>query len=328
MVRSLLAFVLIAALAAPLRADGPAWRLIVDEPIPPADRAALEQTLARGIAAWRASVGAIEHPPVIHVGGGAMRAGYSADRDEIGFPKTGEVIALGIRSRDVVLHELFHALAAQFPQARAAASGDDDQKALHEALADLFAHTLEPDDAFGEDYYVGRPFVRRYHTDFCYALAQGPHAKGNALVSRLIDAHATLADVGRFLRERPFTRQALLELLHVDDPCFAESGAPGVGIEPRGYPASMLQRFVLEPGRPLELVFRPDAAFTRALGRLDVGWDAGEVAGLSATRLADEGEAAVWRLQADGHLPLRKAVARLLAHGKVTGFVPFYFRIR
>ena len=313
---------------APVRAADPAWKLILDDPVPDADRTLLEQTLARGIAAWRASIGPIDHPPVIHVGGGAMRAGYSAERDEIGFPASGEVKAHGIRSRDVVLHELFHALASQFPAARAAASGDDDQKALHEALADLFAHTLEPDALFGEDYYADRPYVRAYHSDLCYALARGPHARGNALVSRLIDAGYTLADVGCFLREQPFTREALLELRRAGDACLGEAHAPDVSIEPRGYPSSMLQRFVLDPARPLELVFRPDAAFRAELGKLDVSWDAQEVAGLGAQRLADEGDAVVWRLTATAGAPLRKAVARLLSGGKVVGFVPFYFRIR
>jgi hypothetical protein len=101
-----------------------------------------------------------------------------------------------------------------------------------------------------------------------------------------------------------------------------------VEVEPRGYPSSMLQRFVLEPGRPLELVFRPDAAFAAQLGRLDVSWDAAQVAGLSPERRPDEGERVVWRLTATAGVPLRKAVALLTSGGKVVGFIPFYFRVR
>lgn len=319
----LLAFVW---MAAAVRADAP-FRVIYEDPVPAADRAALEGELARGLAAWTAHVGPVARPPVVRVGGGAMRAGYSAEKDEIGFPPSGAVVAWGIRSSDIVLHELFHALCSQFAQARAAAEGDDDQRALHEALADLFAHTLNPDAQFGEGYYVDRPCVRTYHSDFCYELAQGPHARGNALVSRLIDAGYTLEDVGRFLRERPFTRAALLAMRAAGTPCLGE-GAPGVDVTPRGYPASMLQKFVLEVGRPLDLAFVPDAAFLRELGPLAVAWDAGETAGLTVTPGADEGAARVWRFEGRAGAKPRKAVARFVAGGRVVGFMPFYFRVR
>lgn len=300
------------------------YKIIADDPIEPADRAALEREMDRGIAAWRRHFGAIDHPPVVRVGGGAMRAGYNAEKDEIGFPASGAVIARGVRSSDIVLHELFHALASQFPEARAAASGDDDQRAIHEALADHFAHTLNPDAHFGENYYTDQPHVRSYHSDFCYELAQGAHARGNALVSRLIDAGYTLDDVAVFLKSRPFTRDALLAIRSASTPCLAATGAPQVDVEAKGYPASMLQKFVLEPGRPLELSFHPDAAFARELGPLDVSWHPPELDGIEATQVGPT----VWRLDGRAGARPRKAVVRLNAGGRVVGFIPFYFRVR
>lgn len=312
---------------AAVRAAEP-YTLILEDQIPDADKAALESELKRGLAAWIAHVGPVARPPVIRVGGGAMRAGYNAEKDEIGFPASGAVIAYGLRSSDIVLHELFHALCSQFPEARAAASGDDDQRALHEALADLFAHALNPDERFGEGYYTASAFVRSYHSDFCYELAQGTHARGNALVSRLLDTGYTLDDVGRFLRERPFTREALLALRDAGTPCLSGTAAPNVDVEARGYPSSMLQRFVLDPGRPLQLVFRPDAAFARELGALTVAWQPDEIAGLGAAPRPDEGAQRVWSFDGTAGAKTRKAVARLMAGGRVVGFIPFYFRVR
>lgn len=300
------------------------YKIVADEVMEPADRAALERELDRGIAAWRRHFGEIGRPPVVRVGGGAMRAGYSAEKDEIGFPASGAVIARGLRSSDVILHELFHALCSQFPEARAAAAGDDDQRALHEALADLFAHRLNPDAHFGENYYTDRPHVRSYRSDFCYELAQGAHARGNALVSRLIETGYSLDDVAAFLKSGPFTREALLAMKGAATPCLAGAQAPAVDVEVRGYPASMLQKFVLEPGRPLELAFRADARFAEQLGALAVTWDPRELEGIDATRV----DAHSWRLEGSAGAKPRKAVARLNAGGRVVGFIPFYFRVR
>jgi hypothetical protein len=322
-----LAFLLILACAAPGWAAK--WVLHVERALSAADRAGLERSVARAVLEFERHVGPLARPVVVRVGASSLQAGYSVERDEVGFPSNGDVIEGGVRSADVVHHEMFHAMACQYAPARAAAQGDEDQRALHEGLADFFAHALEPDEHFGEGFYAGRPHMRAYREGLCYALARGSHARGGALCGHLIDSGFTLKDVGVFLRGEAFTREALLARGGEVPACFAGAGAPAVDVSARGYPDSMLQKYVLAAGKPLELVFRGDAAFARAYGALDVTWgEALAASGVMAERVAGERDGeVVWRLSAPVGIKPVKLIALYRANARVIGFLPIYLRV-
>lgn len=137
-----------------------------------------------------------------------LRTGYQRTEKKIVFCKTGNVINGGLESVDVINHELFHALfCGKYPDL--CATHDFDH--VHEGLADAFAYRLNPDEHFGENFYVERKFIRAYKTDWVPELVQGEHERGSAIAWRIIRDGKPLSE-SLSLFSRPVDSYAKVEV--------------------------------------------------------------------------------------------------------------------
>jgi len=120
-----------------------------------------------------------------------LRTGYQRSQKKVVFCKSANVINSGLDSVDVINHEFFHALfCGKYPELCVTHEFDH----VHEALADAFAYRLNPDSHFGENFYVGRSFIRPYKTNWIPELVQTEHERGAAIASRLIREGKPLAE--------------------------------------------------------------------------------------------------------------------------------------
>lgn len=118
-----------------------------------------------------------------------LRTGYRRSTRTVVFCPSARVINAGLESPDVIYHEFFHAL---FCSAYPAKCLTDDFDHAHEALADAFAYRLNPDLAFGENFYRDRTHVRPYQTDWRPGLVRSEHERGSALAWSIIQSGASL----------------------------------------------------------------------------------------------------------------------------------------
>lgn len=299
-----------------------------DSAVAAEELARLEKTVAAALDVLQRSVAPLKRPVKLHIGSGGLKTGYSPERDEVVFCSSKDVVDAGLKSVDVIHHELFHAFASQYHPLSGAMPMDEETEVLHEALADYFAHEMVPDAHFGEGFYVSRPWIREYRTTLCYALARGAHARGNALCTHLLDCGYTLGDLGLFLTSRPFERAALLGLRGTQDACLDPVKHPELTVEAGNYALSSLGKYAISPGRPLLLTFNVNELFRRELDGLGIAWDAAELsAAFQAEQVSASPEAVCWRVTARAGQGMTKAVARVLSGKTVVGFVPFYFRV-
>lgn len=159
-----------------------------------------------------------------------LRTGYNRRSGSVVFCPNAKVINSGLDSIDVINHELFHAFLCQRSKEICRSDRDD----LHEAMADVFAHRLNPDESFGENYYKDLSLIRPYKTDWRVGLVRSPHEKGLALASAFIKK-----------------RLSFLEML----PYFDEAPDNSVETLVRGTRVSSLNRYRLSPDEEIEIEF-------------------------------------------------------------------------
>lgn len=210
----------------------------------------------------------------IAVGGeSCLRTGYQFESKKVVFCNNTNTVAYGTSSNDVIHHEMFHALLCrsrpQWCDGGFLKSGE--HVALHEAFADVFAHALAPDENFGENFYVGQAFVRKYRTSACFSLQSGEHAKGNALASALLGTQVSLERLAQFLQKGRFSLEAARDFFGLTDSCFGPN-APEAEFVPDNYPPSRLQRYRLKRDTPLRLQLKVNAEFLRRFPRTEVRW--------------------------------------------------------
>jgi hypothetical protein len=112
-----------------------------------------------------------------------LRTGYNRKTKKVIFCPNAKVLNSGLESIDVINHELFHAFLCQTHKKYCE---NDERSDVHEALADVFAYRLNPDENFGEDFYKNLDYIRSYHTDWRVGLVRTPHERGMALASFFI----------------------------------------------------------------------------------------------------------------------------------------------
>lgn len=296
----------------------PALAAQVDEP-------ELRREITAAIDLYRREVAA---PKSIRVAVGAaecLRTGYSAKTNTVAFCNNRDTPRVGTASTDVIHHEVFHALLcrSQPDWCTPAAFDDTAKSALHEGLADFFAHELDPDASFGEGFYADRPVVRTYRTPLCYSLVDGAHEKGNAIASALLAQKKTLADVARLVRGGELTVEALFGA-SPEDSCLGGS-APSVSFAiGGGYELSTLNRYRIEEGKPLDVDFAADDAFAKRFGALTVRW--AQTPQLFTIAPRDEAAFRVER-KSGVETGFDKVVAQYVADGEVVGTKPFYFQV-
>ncbi len=112
-----------------------------------------------------------------------LRTGYHFEQKRINFCGSDYVKNGGMNSRDVIFHEAFHAMLCQLrPDWCTDQVRENNQSlAIHEALADFFARTVDSTNYFGEEYYRTHPWIRPYQNDLLLSLAKNPYHLAGSL---------------------------------------------------------------------------------------------------------------------------------------------------
>lgn len=174
-----------------------------------------------------------------------LRTGYNKISGKIVFCPSRPTINAGLESIDVIHHEIFHALLCQkYPQLCVVEGRDD----VHEALADVFAYRLNPDDYFGEGFYRESDYIRPYQTTWRVGLVRTPHERGMALSSSLI--------------EKNLSFRRMLDLFN--DPAKSEVRDVVSGSE-----SSHFNRYRLSRYQEMEI----ELIFAEKLGSVEVEWE-------------------------------------------------------
>ena len=227
--------------------------------------------------------------------GQCLRTGYDRIRKAVIFCPGRNVRAMGMKSSDVIHHEFFHALLCQY---RPELCERDKSEALHEALADTFSYKLMPDEKFGEDFYLDRPYVRSYLTHWRPGLVQGAHEKGSALAALFIAERKKLGE--------------LLSLFDV--PEAQEEVTDTVS----GVSHSRLNRYRLPVGSPMKIAFQ----FAEAAKVKSVEWTL--PSGIKATRLTPKS----FQLEITTDIRASKGFAHFLSEdGRELGRRTYYFGV-
>lgn len=191
-------------------------------------------------------------------GENCLRVGYNFKEKKVKFCDNTNVIKQGFLSKDVIAHEVFHAMFCnRFTRfCEASFMKEEKNMAIHEGIADYFSYVLSNDNLFGENFYTDQPHVRRYQTDFCYNLVSGSHAKGNAIVSKLITHSFGLKKLANDMNQFEFN----IGDYFVDDKCFQEDG-PVISYAPSPNDLSRLHRYKINKNESLKIKFEVNEAF-------------------------------------------------------------------
>lgn len=288
----------------------------------------LEDTAKQAITYFRENFGPVPGPLQINVGGAALRTGYNAAEDMIYLPELANVHNAGLDSKDVINHEIFHALALRaYPTLPKPDTADVGQLALHEALADFFAHQLSPDEHFGEGYRTDQAYLREYRNDLKISLTSGGHAQGNAITSLLIEQDVTNLEIRKFLEGGDFRLEALGEVApHLKPALDADRSLSLTETVSAPYTSSPTNRYWLKD-EPFEVSFTGNQEMGEAFPDLKVVWTDKRGFPTSHYTFEDKGDN---RFEVSG-LPdakTEKAIARFYDDDRLLGFRPFYFGVR
>lgn len=201
---------------------------------------------------------------------GCLRTGYNFEAKAVQFCPNARTPAAGTQSEDVVHHEMFHAmLCQQRPDwCTAEKLKVPENVALHEALADLFARRINPDDSFGEGFYSDKDFIRSYQSDACYNLVESPYGKASTLLSYVWSHQSGFETVEKMLRGNVFSAD---ELTADGDDCFRSDG-PAVQVKVTNYPESRLYRYRVRASQPLDLQIVPNERLLKKFPNLKIQW--------------------------------------------------------
>lgn len=238
-------------------------------------------------------IGALESETVVEISPRrCLRTGYNRRTQSVVFCPNSSVRNSGLESIDVIHHEFFHSFICQ----KFADLCEDDQRIdLHEAMADVFAYRLNPDEYFGENFYKELKFIRPYKTNWRVGLVRTPHERGLALASVLI--------------QQGMSFQEMLRL-------FTEPSEDSVKIVVSGTETSSLNRYRLSPGQEIEV----DFLFAPEEGSLSVAWTG--VEGMLFQRMSQT-KYKVKNLNLNSSEKIR--VSFIDSNGKVVGGQNFYF---
>ena len=235
----------------------------------------VRQTVDRAVRYFQDNFGEVQEPVVVDVDPGkALRTGFNIPDRAIHFPPNELGVKAGLDSKDIITHEVFHALTLQaYPQY----CTDEKTKAskyvrLHEGLADYFTHQLYPDEHFAEDREGGTEPLRSYRNARRLSLSAGAHAQGNAITSYLLKHQVTPTEIKEFLQHGDFTVESLAEVNPELRQDLKLDASLKLDQEVSNYPQSSLNRYRLEQGKPLELHFKPNDALLKEYPHLSVEW--------------------------------------------------------
>lgn len=237
---------------------------------------ALTSTLDKATEYFRENFGPVHQGLKVDLSGdgGALRTGFNFEENAIRFPSSPKIHNRGLNSKDVIIHEAFHALVFQaYPEACSETSmRSKDSVRIHEGLADYFAYQMNPDQHFGENYSKVKPHLRSYKTHRRISLSPGTHSQGNAITSYLIKNRVQPSDVRSFLESGDFSLEGLKNIspgmkadLELDEKFAILSKIPN-------YPESSISRYRLVEGRPLKVSFEANETLEAAHPAWQIRW--------------------------------------------------------
>lgn len=292
----------------------------------------LRTAAARARAYFIEEFGPVEQPLRFVVGSAsdALRAGYNFESKTIALPNLSGVRESGLHCLDVVHHEAFHALMhLAYPESYAPELMEGRKaESLHEGLADLFAHRLEPDAHFGEGYYESGAPIRAYQSDLSFHLSTGGHAQGNALTSMLLEHQISDRQLRDFLERGDFRVEALAEVSPEFSQAMAHDASLQVTTSVANYPQSNKDRYWLRDELPLEVSLQPNAAAQQSFQQFRVEWTNKQ--GESPERFAiEQGRSHSFTVTPkSADVSPEKVIARFYDGDRLVGFRPFYFGAR
>lgn len=290
----------------------------------------MRETAARAVQFFQQNFGQVSRPVAIDVEYTefALRPGFRAQDDVVNFPANAQGFRPELGSRDIITHEVFHALMHQaYPQySEPDKIRGSDFVRLHEGLADYFTHLLYPDDSFGEDRTGNSNPLRYYRNDRRVSLSPGGHAQGNAITSYLIKNQVSPAQIRGFLEGGQFTLEALAA---VDEGLSADLKLDQtfeLQDQIFNYQSSVLHRYWLEQGRPLGVSFQSNEALSAAHPELRVRWvnPSGFPVSKFEIRAQQDGSFQITPLAESG---TEKVIALFEEGDRLLGSRPFYFGV-
>jgi len=300
--------------------------------VSPVDLSLLKPVIDEAIKDFETKISTLQGELQIAIGSSeCLRVGYNFVSHVVHFCNSKNVIQFGIASRDIVRHELFHAMVCNVrPEiCTSLALNSEDIVASHEALADFFAYQLEPKECFGENFYSNQKCVRQYKTHFCYSLVDGPHKKGNALVNDLVMANLTLDRMQAAILQSTFLPSDILKTTGLkSSSCFDSVNAPQLNYEVSNYKKSALNKYWITPESPLLIDFKQSSSMTDLYSNVQIKWTT-ENGTDSKLFKASEGQSAtsfsIVPLSTPG---IEKLIAQIFNEEELIGEVNFYFGIK
>lgn len=302
-------------------------RILGQDQADPALISHVKDTANRAVDFFQSNFGPVPDPLTLDIGNqsqsAALRTGYNVQDHIVHFPGGSDLIDAGLRSDDVVNHEIFHALVCQaYPNLPV----EGEAEALHEALADYFAYLLHPDESFGEDYQIGKPHLRQYHNDYSIKLAAGSHAKGNAITSLLLKYQIQPQEIREFLTRGDFSLQGLGGLRPDLHQALEVDSSFELVSRVANYPESAIHRYRISPEKPLSIDFVPNAQLLQQHPRFKIEWVPSKPTPSVQYRIGQV-TANGFTVEPSSLAEPEKFLAVAYDAEKVIGFQPFYFAV-
>lgn len=306
----------------------PEIRIEASSDVDQADLERLRELAQKAMAYFQEHFGPVRSELRFEVGSAtdALRTGYNFVEDTVCLPYLDPVRNAGLDSVDVLNHEIFHALLIKaYPDLPT--PDEPSTVRLHEGLADLFAHRLNPDSQFGEGYYADKPSVREYRTDLRISLSAGSHAQGNALTSLLLSQQTDNREIRSFLEGGDFTLEGLRSSSASLREPLSRDAALAVDESVSAYPRSPKARYWLRSDVPLGIAFQPNDSVRREHADFRVEWTDKHGYPSRSYTFEPTGENS-FLVSAAPEAPAEKMIARFYDGDRVIGFRPFYFGVR
>jgi hypothetical protein len=271
--------------------------------------------------------GEVKRPLVVNVldTKRSLRTGYSIKDDSINFPANDLGERPDLASRDILVHEAFHALVGQaYPHLVSEEHIQEREFVrLHEGLADYFAYQLSPDDSFAEGLGEGGKALRKFRNHRRISLSPGGHSQGNAITSYLLEHGVTPVQVRSFLEGADFSLEALGKVSPELGQAFQDDAELSLRDKVSNYPSSSIRKYWISKDKPLEVSFEANPNLREAHPELQIEWV--RPSGIPSTTFHFE--------QVETHQfvvePLAEGAEKVLAvfrdGEEVIGSRPFYF---
>lgn len=276
--------------------------------------------------------GDFEAPLRIKIGGGSqsLAIAYSPAEDAIAMPGGPKVLDYGLRDRDRLHHEMFHAVVGRTLPHRVTpeALKEPDAVALHEGAADFFASLLDENDVFGENYFLEPTELRHYRSSLRFSLSRGGHARGNALTAYLLQQDFNLGELASFFQGECFQVSCLVRPEHHRDFGLDPHWRPETRVGVLGLPPSRKGRYRVRPGDLLGVEVNP--VLHQLAPDLEVRFRDAHGAPLEVfdfTEVERHPGGIRFRIEPRAASGAEKVIARYLHEGRVIGFDVLYLSV-